>query len=156
MKKCADCDSENPDDATICQVCNRTSFIRSSPKASDDALRRIKIAWVAGVISASLTLIVSLLPLFKVTVLGFNVSGIFLNILGALFVGALAFGISRKSRICAVVLFAYFLFWKVVFVLQYGFILSGLWTGILFLYCYVQGIIGTFSWHSLKKQQPNV
>jgi len=118
---------------------------------SKDALRRIKIAWVAGVISASLTLIVSLLPLLRVSVLGFNLSGIALNILGALFVGALAFGISRKSRVCAVVLFGYFLFWKVVFVLQYGFIFSGLWTGLIFLYCYVQGIIGTFDWHNLEK-----
>jgi hypothetical protein len=155
MKKCADCDSENPDDATLCVVCNRASFIRSSPKSSNDALRRIKMAWVAGVISASLTLIVSLLPLFRVSVLGFDLSGIFLNILGALFVGALAFGISRKSRICAVVLFGYFTFWKVVFILQYGFILSGLWTGFIFLYFFAQGIIGTFSWHSLMKQQRN-
>lgn len=113
------------------------------------------MAWVAGVISASLTLIVSLLPLLKVSVLGFNQSGVFLNVLGALFVGALAFGISRKSRICAVVLLGYFWFWKVVFVLQHGFILSGLWTGLLFLYCYVQGIIGTFNWHNLPKVEPN-
>jgi serine/threonine-protein kinase len=152
MKKCADCDAENPDDATNCRVCNRVSFIRSTPKASNDAIRRIKIAWVAGVISASMTLIVALLPFFGVSILGFNQTGVVLNILGALFVGALAFGISRKSRVCAVVLFGYFLFWKVVFILQYGFILSGLWTGFIFLYCFLEGIVGTFSWHKLKKQ----
>jgi hypothetical protein len=152
MKKCADCDAENLDDATNCRVCDKASFIRSSPKASDGALRQIKIAWVAGVISASLTLIMSLLPLVRVSVLGFNLSGIFLNILGALFVGVLAFGISRKSRVCAVVLFGYFLFWKMVFIFRYGFILSGLWTGFIFLYCFLQGIIGTFGWHSMKKQ----
>lgn len=69
--------------------------------------------------------------------------------------GALAFGISRKSRVCAVVLFGYFLFWKIIFILQYGFILSGLWTGFIFLYFFLQGIIGTFNWHSLNKQQSN-
>ncbi|HVU08182.1 MAG TPA: hypothetical protein VHG89_06540 [Verrucomicrobiae bacterium] len=119
------------------------------------ALRRIKIAWVAGTISASMTLIISLLPLLGVSILGFNLSGILWNLVGALFVGALAFGISKKSRVCAVVLFGYFLFWKVVLFLQYGLLQSGVLTGLIFLYCYVQGIIGTFDWHNLPKDEPN-
>ena len=155
MKKCADCDAENPDDATTCRVCHRGSFIRPSRTATNHALGQIKMAWIAGVISAAMSLVVALLPLFRVSVLGFNQSGMVLNILGALFVGALALGIWRKSRVCAVVLFGYFLFWKIVFIVQYGFILSGLWTGFIFLYFFLQGILGTFSWHSLKKQQPN-
>jgi hypothetical protein len=122
---------------------------------SKDALRRIQMAWVAGVISASLTLIVSLLPLFGVSVFGFNLTGILLNVLGALFVGSLAFGVSRKSRICAAVLFGYFLCWKVFYFLQYGFSLSGLWTGLICLYCFVQGIKGTLDWHNLPKDEPS-
>jgi hypothetical protein len=34
MKKCADCDAENPDDATNCLACNKVSFVRPSLKAS--------------------------------------------------------------------------------------------------------------------------
>jgi ribosomal protein L40E len=155
MKNCANCGSENPEEASICQTCQSRSFSNSRRKAVEGALKRIKLAWVAGVISALMTLVVSLLPLLRVSIAGFDLSGIFLNIFGAFVVGALAFGIYRKSRICAAVLFGYFFFWKVVFVLKYGFIFSGLWTGFIFLYCFVQGIRGTFEWHSLEKEQLN-
>ena len=155
MKKCANCSNENPDDASMCQTCGSRSFSNSRGFSVDGALKRIKIAWVAGVVSSLMTLVVSLLPLLGVSIAGFSLSGILLNILGALFVGALAFGIYRKSRICAAVLFGYFFFWKLIFVLKYGFILSGLWTGIIFLYCFMQGVRGTFEWHSLEKERPN-
>ena len=109
MKKCADCDADNPDDAMTCRVCHRGSFIRPKPKPSNDALRKIKIAWIAGVISASIGLIVSLLPLFGMSVGGYTMAGIWLNTLHALLMGALAFGVASKSRVCAVVLFGWFL-----------------------------------------------
>jgi len=154
MKKCASCGSENPDDASICQSCQSRSF-RSRRKAVDDALRRIKIAWVAGVVSASMTLVASLLPLFGVSIAGFDLSGILLNILVALFSGALAFGIYRKSRICAAVLFGYFFFWKIILLFKFGFIFSGTLTGMVFLICFIEGVRGTFEWHSLQKELLN-
>jgi hypothetical protein len=154
MKICAACGNENPDDATICQTCRSRSFINSRFVPAR-ALKRITIGWAAGAISALMTLVVSLLPLLGISIAGFELSDMVLNIVGALLAGALAFGIYRKSRICAIVLFGYFLYWKVVFVLRDGFILSGLWTGVIFLYCYIQGIVGTFDWHSSAKKQPN-
>jgi hypothetical protein len=100
-----------------------------------------------------LTLVVSLLPVLGVSVLGFNLSGMLLNVFGSLIGGALSFGIYRKSRICAAALLGYFLFWKIVFFLRDGFIFSGLWTGLVFLYCFIEGVRGTFEWHSLKREQ---
>ena len=155
MKKCADCDAENPDDATTCRACHRASFIRPKPRPPNSALMNIRIAWIAGVISASGMLIVSLLPLFGITVGRFTMAGIWLNTLHALLMGALAFGVASKSRVCAVVLFGWFLYAKVVLFLQHGFFLSGGWTGLIFLYCYLLGIIGTFEWHKQQRQEPN-
>lgn len=151
MKKCANCGSENPDDASICEACRGRSFLSS--RRLDDALKRIKFAWVAGVVSSVLTLVVSLLPALGVSVLGFNLSGILLNVFGSLIAGALSFGIYRKSRICAGALLGYFLFCKIVFYLSNGFLLSGLWTGLVFLFCFIEGVRGTFEWHSLKREQ---
>jgi len=155
MKACANCGAENPDDASICQTCRSRAFLNARRNAVEDALKRIKTAWIAGIISASMTLIASLLPLFGISMAGFNLSGILLNIVGALLTGALAFGIYRKSRICAAGLFGYFLFWKIIFLLKYGLIFSGMWVGLIFLFCFVQGVRGTFEWHSLEREQLN-
>jgi hypothetical protein len=155
MKKCANCDCENPDEASICQKCQSRSFLNPRRNAVEEASKRIKLGWVAGVISASITFIVSLLPLFGVSILGFDSPGIPLNILGSLFVGALAFGVYRKSRACASVLLGQFLFWKIVLIVKYGVIL-GIWAGLVYLYCFIQGVRGTFEWHSLEKGQLKV
>jgi hypothetical protein len=112
--------------------------------AIDDALRKIKIAWVAGIVSGVITLAVTLLSMSGTRLFGFNAWS-FLDV--ALIFG-LTFGIYRKSRVCAVVMLVYFVLSKIyLWTITPSFI--GLLVSLIFLFCYAQGVIGTFRYHSI-------
>jgi len=60
----------------------------------------------------------------------------------------LAFGIYKKSRVCALVMLGYFILSRTV-MWPVSPSLTRLLLAIVFLYCYVQGVIGTFRYHRL-------
>jgi len=112
--------------------------------AVNDALRKIKTAWVAGIVSGVITLAVTLLSITGTRLFGFNAWS-FLDV--ALIFG-LTFGIYRKSRVCAVVMLVYFVLSKIyMWTITPSFI--GLLVSLIFLFCYVQGVIGTFRYHRI-------
>ena len=56
----------------------------------------------------------------------------------------------KACRTCAVVMFIYFLISKILVVVETG-QASGLVMGVVFLYFYWQGVVGTFAYHRLMK-----
>jgi hypothetical protein len=113
----------------------------------EEANARIKKAWISGVVVGSLTFLV----MAVVVGLGLDVGGIDAWLLvDVVIIFGLTFGVYRKSRTCAILLFSYYLLSKVI-----GFIESGRAGGIiitaLFLFYFARGIQGTFTYHRLKR-----
>ena len=114
------------------------------------ALKHIKQAWVAGVISAGITLLVILVAASGSTV----VAELGVDWWGLVDVGlilGLSLGIYKKSRICALLMFTYFVGSKIGLWVTVGDV-RGVPMAILFGYFFFQGIRGTFAYHSLSAQ----
>jgi len=116
----------------------------------EKAEKAIKGAWIAGVISGSITLLVAVLALVGVRIFNFS-AWTFIDV--ALVFG-LAYGIYRKNRVCAVIMFVYFVISKIYMMFTVGG-LAGLPLAILFSYFFFQGIRGTFAYHKLKGSTPS-
>lgn len=110
-----------------------------------EILTQIKHAWVAGLFSAAVTLIVTLVAMSGTPILGFSAW----ELIDVALVLGLTFGIYRKSRTCAVVMLVYFLISKIMIVAETG-KPTGLVMGFIFLYFYWHGVTGTFAYHRLK------
>ncbi len=116
--------------------------------------RMINSAWIAALVSAAITATYALAAMSGTQLMkGISVMS-FLDVF--LFLG-LAFGVSKKSRVCAVLLFLYFVLSKIVlFSLNRN--LSGATlayasvTTVIFLCLYGLGVIGTFRYHQLRAQ----
>jgi hypothetical protein len=113
----------------------------------EKAQKYIKNAWIAGSVSAGLTLVVTVLAMAGISLFGFTI----LNLLDVLLMVGLSFGIYKKSRTCAVLLFAYFVASKVMMWVEMG-SAAGLPLALVFGYFFYQGIMGTFAYHKLSKQ----
>jgi serine/threonine-protein kinase len=83
-----------------------------------------------------------------VAVLSFNAW----NLIDAALIFSLAFGIYKKSRRCAVLMLVYFVGSKIIVIADTG-RFSGAFLSIVFIYFYLQGVIGTFTYHKLLKQR---
>jgi serine/threonine-protein kinase len=114
------------------------------PAIPADVLKNIKGAWVAGSISGLITLAVTLFAIFGQSVLGFTAWELF----DVAFIFGLTFGIYKKSRTCAVLMFVYFIIAKILIISQTG-NASGLLMAALFAYFYAKGIQGTFQYHRI-------
>lgn len=114
------------------------------------AQKHIRNCWIAGLVSGGVTLLVALAALLGFSFMGFSAW----NLLDAGLMLGLAYGIYRNSRVCAVLLFAYFVISKVIMWVQFRNI-AGLPLSLVFGYFFFMGILGTFAYHSLKKVQPN-
>jgi uncharacterized membrane protein YczE len=112
----------------------------------EEAKKNVKYARDTGFLMSVLTLALSLLSLTGQTIGGVSPW----NVIDAIFIAGLAFGIGRYSRICAVLLLVY-LFANVA--MRYMEAGQGSGWGIAFVFAYFiyQGIRGTFSYHKLKK-----
>jgi hypothetical protein len=101
----------------------------------------IRTSVVAGAVSGTITLIASLTGFGGLTPI---------NLIDAALVYGLSFGIYKKSRVCAVIQFIYFLISKVLQFSQAG-TLAGLPFALIFGFCFYRGVWGTFAYHQLKK-----
>jgi len=109
-------------------------------------LKKIRNAWIAGLISAGMTCVVTLLAIFGVSLMGFTAW----QLLDVVLILGLTLGIYKKSRVCAISMLAYFVASKIMIVSETG-RPNGLVTGLIFVYYYWQGVMGTFAYHRLKK-----
>jgi serine/threonine-protein kinase len=112
----------------------------------DDIAKKIKHAWIAGCISGGITLAFTLLAISGTSIL-FSSAWELVDV--ALIFG-LAFGISRKSRTCAILMLVYFISAKIFIMSETG-KPSGILLAIVFIYYYWQGVSGTFAYHKLKQ-----
>lgn len=107
--------------------------------------KMIRNCWQAGVISIVITLAFTLFALVG----GVNPLGLDLWAFGDIFLMSIfTFGVYKNSRTCAVLLLGLFLLNKVAMWLQSGQI-SGLPMGLVFIWFYARGVVGTFQYHRL-------
>lgn len=118
--------------------------VESAPEVPVEINQHIRNAWIAACISGALTLVVTLVSMSGPQVLG---AGAWTMVDVALIFG-LAYGIWRKSRVCAVLMLAYFLMSKIWMVVETG-QFQGSFVALIFLYYYLRGAIATFKYHAL-------
>jgi hypothetical protein len=121
--------------------------IDSGPDVPDGTLKKIRQAWIACLVSAAITLVFSLLAMGSGGFAGFGAS----NLFDVALILAFAYGISRRSRVCAVLMFAYFLLSKYLMFKATGQFGGGI-LAIVFMWFYGQGVAGTFEYHKLVRR----
>jgi serine/threonine-protein kinase len=109
--------------------------------------KKIRMGWIAGLVSAVLTGLVTIWSLTSTK----NFLGVSKwDFLSVLFVLALSGGVYLKSRVCAVLLLLYILLLQIT-----GWIMAGKPSGIIltaiFAYLFIQGVIGTFGYYKIIK-----
>ena len=109
-------------------------------------LKKIRNASVAAVIAGVITLVLAALAISGNPMGGHTGMDAF----DALFVFGMAYGIHRKSRVCATLMLCYFALSKYLLFKASG-QASGLLSGFVFLYFYAMGVQGTFEYHKLRK-----
>lgn len=117
----------------------------------EDIARNIRHAWGAAATLACITVASALLARS-----GSNIPpSSWSQLVEAVLIAALGMGIYRKSRVCAVAMFVYFLVSKLLVVAEarapteLG---SGMALGVILAYCYWQGIAGTHAWHRITQK----
>jgi len=113
----------------------------------DEVLKKIRNAWIACLLTGALTLALAFVAMSGSPLGGHSA----MDAIDALFVFGMAFGISRKSRVCAVLMLGYFILSKYLLYKASG-QASGMLFGLVFLYFYAQGVLGTFEYHKLRQR----
>jgi hypothetical protein len=114
----------------------------------DEVLKKIKNAWVAAIISGSITLIVTLLAIFGKSFFGFTAW----ELTDVALIFGLAYGIYKKSRTCAVLMLVYFICAKILIMYETG-KPSGLIMALIFIYYFALGVSGTYDYHKIVRAQ---
>ena len=116
----------------------------------EKANKAIKSAWIAAIISAGVTLIFTVTGLY-----GLDLSALWIVIV----VLGLAFGIYKKNRACAVILFVFWVsdtiwvFWEFAAQGQVSGLIWLLAPRIIFAIFFFRGIRGTFAYHRIAKAE---
>ncbi len=111
-------------------------------KVPPEVLQKIRNAWITCLIALAITLLLSVIALSGLSSAGYSAW----HLIDVVLVAGLAFGIYRKSRACAVVMFVYFLISRILTAVETGHV-RRLLVGAVFLYFYWQGVVGTFAYH---------
>jgi hypothetical protein len=111
------------------------------------ALKATKTAYIAAIVSASITLIASIAAAAGHTFDGRTSTWMALD---AILIYALAYGIYKNSRICSSLMFVY---WVAIKLIAFAKPNSNetLPIAIIFTYFFFMGIVGTFAYHKLAK-----
>lgn len=127
-------------------------------QVSDDlakANKKIKGGWIAGIFSGSITLFSILVEVLVegIGILGLNSTR--WNILDALLLYGLSFGIYKKNRLCAMGLFTYFVFSKAWMLIESENYRNSL-IAIVFAIFLFRGISGTFAYRRLIEKKKRI
>src|SRR5688572_26416200 len=115
-----------------------------------EAIKAMKNGAVAACISGTLTLVFFLIATTSNTEGELKLWNDPWIIVDILLIFACAYGIYKKSRFAAILLFCYFIFAKIVIGLETG-KMPGIGLALVFLYFYGKAIQGTFVYHRLEK-----
>ncbi|MCL2337579.1 MAG: hypothetical protein FWC60_09190 [Firmicutes bacterium] len=129
-------------------------FVSTKTKTPiQEAMDRIKTAYIMAFISAALTLIMIILSILGVMPInGINAFS-FIDLVIIIVLAVLL--VTLKSRVASIILLVYFLANQIIIRLQNPGTIrySSLFMTIMFTVAYIYGIWGTFSYHKLKKQE---
>ncbi|WP_297428345.1 hypothetical protein [Clostridium sp.] len=118
---------------------------------NEKAFKHIKNAYCLAILSGVMTLILTMLSILGIWDLGLDLS----ELLEVVLVLGLAFGVSKKSRVCAIALFIYYTINKAIMIFSNGGIV-GLAIIFIFAIGYFQGIRGTLHYHkNIKLEKMN-
>ena len=109
--------------------------------------KKIKGAWIAGLVSAGITLVFVCLALMGTSLLGVDAWAL----VDVALMAALSYGVFRKSRTCAILLLALFALNKILMLVEAGTV-SGLPLTLVFFYFFIQGVVGTFQFHRWRRE----
>lgn len=109
--------------------------------------KNIRNGWIAAIVSGVMTIAIMILAITTGTLA--NLFDIWTS-LDVILIFVLAFGIYKKSRTAATIMFVYFLASKIWIVVETG-RASGLLMGFIFLYFYFQAMVATYQYHKLRK-----
>lgn len=112
----------------------------------------IKTAWMFGIFSGVLTLIITILCMVGIVNWDFDIS----SLADVALIWGLTFGVYKKSRVCAIVLFIYFMISKIIMMIDHP---GGVGSMVIFGMIYFQGIRGTIYYHkniNIKKSEETV
>jgi len=135
-------DPQNPYKAPTTNV----NFVEVETELPEDIAKKIKAGWIAGAISAGITLVIVLLSLSGTSIMGIDAWAL----IDVAVIAGLAYGVYRKSRTCAVILMVLFAVEKILMWKASG-TASGWLMALAFFACYIMGVQGTFQYHSWKK-----
>ena len=116
----------------------------------DEVKKKIKNAWIAGLISITITVAITLISVSGDDIMGLN----YTSFIDVAFMVVFTFGIYKNSRACAILMLLLFLLNKIIMFIQAG-TASGLPLALVFLWYYTQGVIGTFQYHNHIKNSLN-
>jgi hypothetical protein len=114
------------------------------------ALRDIRNAWVAALVSAALTAAMVLLVVYlELPLLGFSLW----SVISVVVLLAGAYGVSQRSRTAAVLLLIYFVVGQVSLRLQYPEVgYSSMFIVVIFAILYLRGAVAAFTYHRLDAE----
>ena len=109
----------------------------------------IRDAWVAGLISIGATMIITL---SYIVGLGNGIGWGYiapLTLLDMAITAVLSFGVYKKSRVSAIMLFVYYTYMRIIMPWMSEQVLVGVPFALIFLYFMFKGIRGTIAYHKL-------
>jgi hypothetical protein len=113
-------------------------------------------AWLTGLVVGALSLIRSATALFFSA--GYGRSSVYLTFVDVAVLFALAYGVWRKSRICAILLSLYFIYLAVLKTaswVQSGTVPPGILIDVIALLLCLNGVRGTFAYHNIAQASPD-
>jgi hypothetical protein len=117
-----------------------------APTELQAALRKIENTWIASLISAGITLLFVMYSFSGNAIAGIDAWAL-------LDIGAIVgfgYGVHRRSRTCAILLFMLFVIEKLL-MFSTGNTAAGIGGAIIFGWLFFQGILGTFRYHAITK-----
>lgn len=122
---------------------------------TEASLNHIRNGYIAALISVGITIAAYLLQIDANDINLFSDPSIFIDVIIGLI---LAFGIYKRSRVCAVIMLIYFIEGKIIYyneMTYYGINLDiqTIVVALVFIYFYAQAVRGTFAFHKTNNQK---
>lgn len=121
----------------------------------EEAIKATKKGAIAACISGTLTLVIVVIAIFSNNLDALALWNDPANLFDIILIFACAYGIYKKSRTAAIVLFIHFIISKIVISIETGKV-TGIFISFVFLYFYGKAIQGAFAYKKIEKaENPN-
>ena len=112
----------------------------------EQAERYIGNAWMAGLVAATMSLVI-----IGISLLGFELIQVsVLSLVDVVFMVILSYGIYQRSRVAAGVMLVYYFLSQLLLLLSTG-IVTSIFVGAVFIYFFYRGLQGTVRYHQLTE-----